>query len=202
MPGDAAVVVGIEDYTHIAAVPYATRDAAAFHDALIYTVGIPPARVRLMDRGASAEAIRQAVAEVADLVRVGGTLWVYFAGHGAASTRTGERLLLGQDVRADPGAFEERAVAVAELRDLATRGGGRAVLVLDACYTGKDRAGRELVEGGRFAVPVYAPVQETSVVEWMTAGPNEVAGHLELTRAQRAAVAGAEPGDCPDCPWR
>ena len=31
----------------------------------------------------------------------GGVVWVYFAGHGAASPETGERLLLGDDIRPD-----------------------------------------------------------------------------------------------------
>jgi hypothetical protein len=178
-PGDAAVVVGIEDYTHIADVPWATRDAQAFYRLLIYTVGVPSARVRLLDQGASHEMIREALADAAEQAGSDGRVWFYFAGHGAASSRDGERMILGQDVRAEVAAFDSRGLTTAEIEALAGAGGSQVVMVLDTCYTGRDRAGSSLVEGGRFVVPSYATQITPRVVAWTAAGPNELAQPLD-----------------------
>jgi len=178
-PHDAAVVVGIEDYTHIAGVPYATRDAQAFYRTLVYTLGVPASRVRLLDQGASHEMIREALAEAGAQADHLGTLWFYFAGHGAASTANGERMILGQDVRPDLATFESRGLRLAELEDIASAGGAQVVMVLDTCYTGRDRRGDSLVEGGRFVVPAYASEPRPRSAAWTAAGPNEVARPLD-----------------------
>ena len=178
-PGDTAVVVGIEDYTHIADVPWATRDAQAFYRLLVYTVGVPSARVRLLDQGASHEMIRDALAGAAEQAGADGRVWFYFAGHGAASSRDGERMILGQDVRAEVSAFDSRGLTTAEIETLAGARGSQVVMVLDTCYTGRDRAGSSLVEGGRFVVPSYATRSAPRVVTWTAAGPNELAQPLD-----------------------
>ena len=178
-PHDAAVVVGIEDYSYIADVPWATRDAQAFYRTLLYTVGVPAARVRLLDGGASHEMIREALTQAATEAGRSGRVWFYFAGHGAASSRDGERMILGQDVRAEVAAFDSRGLTVGEIERLAGAQGAQVVMVLDTCYTGRDRAGEALVPGGRFVVPAYATRAEPRVVSWTAAGPNEVAKPLD-----------------------
>ena len=178
-PHDTAVVVGIQDYTHIADVPFATRDAQAFYRLLIYTLGLPAARVRLLDQGASHEMIAEALSDAAEQTGSKGRVWFYFAGHGAASSKDGERMILGQDVRAEVAAFDSRGLTMAELEDLAGAHGSQVLMVLDTCYTGRDRAGASLVEGGRFVVPAYATRAEPRVVAWTAAGPNEVAQPLD-----------------------
>ncbi|MFH1463186.1 MAG: caspase family protein [Pseudomonadota bacterium] len=178
-PNDAAVVVGIEDYSYIADVPWATRDAQAFYRALVYTVGVPAGRVRLLDQGASHEMIREALGQAATQAGRSGRVWFYFAGHGAASSRDGERMILGQDVRADVSAFDSRGLTMGEISQLAGGQGAQVVMVLDTCYTGRDRAGVALVPGGRFVVPAYASRAEPKVVAWTAAGPNEVAKPLD-----------------------
>ncbi len=178
-PHDTAVVVGIEDYTHIADVPWATRDAQAFYRLMVYTVGLPASRVRLLDQGASHEMIAEALAEAAEQAGSKGRVWFYFAGHGAASSRDGERMILGQDVRAEVAAFDSRGLTMGELEQVAGEHGSQVVMVLDTCYTGRDRAGSALVEGGRFVVPAYATRSEPRVVAWTAAGPNELAQPLD-----------------------
>jgi len=93
-PGDAAVVIGLDTYYELPDVPYADRDAAAVRDFLIYTHGIPSNRVHVVPK-ANREKIQVAVDDAAELAGTGGTVWVYFAGHGAASPTTGERMLMG-----------------------------------------------------------------------------------------------------------
>lgn len=178
-PNDAAVVVGIEDYSYIADVPWATRDAQAFYRAPVYTVGVPPARVKLLDQGASHEMIREALGQAATQAGRSGRVWFYFAGHGAASSRDGGRMILGQDVRAEVAAFDSRGLTVGEIEQLAGGQGALVVMVLDTCYTGRDRAGEALVPGGRFVVPAYATRAAPRVISWTAAGPNEVAQPLD-----------------------
>ncbi len=178
-PRDAAVVVGIEDYTHIPDVPWATRDAQAFYRLLVYTLGLSASRVRLLDQGASHEMIREALAEAAQRAGSEGRVWFYFAGHGAASSRDGERMILGQDVRAEVAAFDSRGLTMGELETLASAHGSQVMMVLDTCYSGRDRAGAALVPGGRFAVPAYATAAPPRVAAWTAAGPNELAQPLD-----------------------
>jgi len=194
-PDDVAVVVGIEDYAFLPDVPYAERDARAFHDLLVYTLGVPTDRVQLLDTNASKERIEAAIEEAAERVGSDGTLWVYFAGHGAASPSTGERVLLGIDTMADAQSFDVRSLPVARIEDLAPRG-ARTVLVVDACYAGAGRAGGELLPGQRFAVPTYANPAASTFVEWTAAQPNELSGPLEPAKhgAFTWAVVGALRG--------
>lgn len=181
-PADTAVVVGIEDYAFVPDVPYATRDAKAFYDTLVYTIGVPASRVRLLDRGAGREQILEALEAAGREVGAGGTVWVYFAGHGAADPSTGERLLLGDDVRQDPTGFASRGVRVEEAKALASSGGGNVVLMVDACYGGLGRDGDELVPGKRFLVPAYARPTNPSIVEWNAAAGDQLSGPIHAVR--------------------
>jgi hypothetical protein len=181
-PSDAAVVIGIEDYLLVPDVPYAKRDAKAFYDFLVYTRGVPSSRVRMLDSGAGKEQILEAVTAAGKSVAAGGTVWVYFAGHGAADASSGERLLLGDDVRQDPAAFSSRGVPVADVKKLASSGGGSVMLVVDACYGGLGRGGQELVAGKRFLVPAYEVAPKSTIVEWNAAGPDQLSGPLEAAQ--------------------
>lgn len=176
---DAAVVVGLEDYFVLPDVPYARADAQAFADFLIYTRGLSKSRVAMLSGSPVKEQILAAVDKAAVSAGQGGTVWVYFAGHGAASPSTGERVLLGADVQADVNVFDARAVSVDTLHERATSGGSQAIFVMDACYTGRTRDGEELVAGKRFAVPTYATVAKPRVLDWSAAGPGEWSAPLE-----------------------
>lgn len=177
-PLDAAVVVGIEEYFKLPTVPHAAADARLVRDFLVYTRGVPSASVRLMDQGANRETMLEAVDDAVSRAGAGGTVWVYFAGHGAASPTRGERMLLGDDVRAELASFESRAVTLTELRTRASAGGHDVQLLLDTCYTGQGRAGTQLLPGTRFAVPAYAVEPSGRVLEWSAAGPNQFSGPL------------------------
>jgi len=179
---DAAVVVGNEDYAYLPSVPYAGRDADAFQQLLIYTVGVPAERVRRLD-AASREQILRAVEEARAEVGEDGTLWVYYAGHGAASPVDGRPLLLGDDTKVDMNAFVERSVAVEELR--AEADPGRSVVVLDACYTGASRDGASLLPGARFAIPSYVDEPVDNQLLWTAASPSEISGPFEAAQHGR-----------------
>jgi hypothetical protein len=178
-PADAAVVVGIEDYFVLPEVPHARSDAAIVRDLLVYTVGVPSDRVRVLDGQPAKEQIMQAVNDAAKLAGPDGTVWFYFAGHGAASPSSGERMLLGADVQADLAVFDARSLRVEDIRNAASSHGGKAVLWVDACYTGRGRSGVDLVPGKRFAVPTYATAAKPQVLEWTAAGAGEWSGPID-----------------------
>ena len=177
---DAALVISVEDYAFIPDVPYAKRDAEAFYNFLVYTRGIPSERVKLLN-GPNREQILREAQALSKEVGNQGTFWVYFAGHGAASATTGERMLLGVDVMNDPQVFQERAVELAALRN-AAKEASKTMLVLDTCYAGVGRSGSEIIAGTRFAVPAYASASTSTMTEWTAASANQLSGPLESTR--------------------
>lgn len=180
-PRDAAVVIGLERYAFIAGVPHAHRDAEAMYELLLYTRGVPAQRARLMKSGDRAS-IARAVEEAGQSVGPGGTVWVYFAGHGIGHPQSGERLLLGDDVRSSAESLVDRGVSVRELTDLAGSGGGRVHLMIDACYAGVGRDGSELLAGKRFVVPAYVYGGSKQILEWSAAGPGQLSGPMPGAR--------------------
>ena len=181
---DAAVVIGVEDYLNLVDVPFAEKDAALFHRFLLDTVGVPPGRVsNLHVIPATREAILREVRARAAEVGPGGTLWVYFSGHGAPHV-TGdgviEALLLGNDATSanliDRSVTERELLAAAEPRSEA-RG---VVVLLDACFSGKGRDGSALGKL-RFAVPASMAAPVARAVVWSAAQGDQYAGPLEGT---------------------
>jgi formylglycine-generating enzyme required for sulfatase activity len=177
-PKDAAVVIGVEDYFDVPDVPFARADAQAFDDFIRYTRGVSDDRVtRLLD--ARAGDIRRAVQDQGKRVGPGGTLWVYFAGHGAMDPTAERRLLLGRDASTDPTQFADFAVAVDDVRSWATSGGGDVMLVVDACYNGGGRTGEGVLTGGRrLVVPNYALQSGAHATEWAATAPQELSAPL------------------------
>ncbi|HHO50557.1 MAG TPA: DUF4476 domain-containing protein, partial [Deltaproteobacteria bacterium] len=64
----------------------------------------------------------------------------------------------------------------------ATATGAEALLILDTCYSGRDRSGASLQPGDRFAVPGWISDAPDRVAEWSAAGPDEWAGSLDEAR--------------------
>lgn len=194
-PADAAVVIGIESYPLLGRdVPYAEADARAVADTLIYTRGIPLGRVHVLTRGTTREDILAAVQDLGDDVRSGGTLFIYFAGHGAASGKS--RTLLGADVKATTDSFAARGVPTNELSILGSKGGGQVVMLVDACFGGAGRDGAELVPGTRWLVPVDPEEgQWAATIENQVAAPLPEAGHGLFTWLAVGAMRGWADGE-------
>lgn len=172
------MVIGIDDYLRVADVPGASADAKLVRDFLVYSRGIPPARVRMLTTGASREVILGALQDMGHQVSAGGTLWFYFAGHGGASP-SGERLLLGDDVPTAPEALQARSVLLSEVKKFGASGGGQVMVVVDACFNGATRTGGNVIEAGtRFVVPQAAVATQRGIAEWSAAGPSELARPL------------------------
>lgn len=181
-PVDAAVVIGNEQYPFASHVPHAQRDAQAMYTWLLHTRGIPQDRIRLLDQGASREDMIEAAEWAGEITGEGGTVWLTFAGHGAADPATGERLLLGDDVRRQASSLTTRGVTVSTLRSAASAGGAEVYMLIDACYAGVGRDGEELLAGTRFLVPVAQAHPDMRGLEWSAAGPNQLSGPLDVAQ--------------------
>jgi formylglycine-generating enzyme required for sulfatase activity len=182
-PNDAAVVVGVEKYVlGLTPATYAERDADAFADFLRDTVGVPRSRVRVLKGPlATKGAIEREVAEQARAVGPGGTLWIYFSGHGAPAP-DGDAFLFGVTANPLPAYLDEGAVRRRELQRLAgtVRADARAIVLLDACFSGKTRGGDALMDV-RFAAPASI-LAAPRVAVWTAASGTEYAGPLEAAR--------------------
>lgn len=172
-PQDAAVVIGLEDYAFLPDIPYARADAQVFADWLVYTRGVPADRVRLLTAG-SVEDMRSAVAEAREMAGSNGTVWVYYAGHGAASTTDRRLMLLGDDAKATASSFLARGVTAEDLGEIATAG-GRAFMVIDACQSGTSPDGKSLIPGTRLAIPVEEFAVPGELTLWTSTSPGQLA---------------------------
>lgn len=179
-PQDAAVVIGLEDYAFLPDIPYARADAQVFADWLVYTRGVPADRVRLLTAG-SVEDMRAAVAEARELAGPDGFVWVYYAGHGAASTVDRRLMLLGDDAKATASSFLARGVAAEELGEIASAG-GRAFLVVDACQSGTGPDGASLIPGTRVAIPVEELSVPRGLAVWTSTSPGQLANPYPQAR--------------------
>ena len=149
---DAAVVVGIDDYQFMPDVPGAAANARAWADWLGDTRGVPVVKL-LQDGKATRNTILAAVEQAAGEVEEGGTLWFVFVGHGATAPEDPEAGLEADGVLVDVMAqqrvidFYPNTIRRQELTDaLAPVEGASVMVVLDACFSGKDAGGEMLVQ--------------------------------------------------------
>lgn len=172
---DAALIVGNEDYAALPDAAEAGRDAEAFGTWLTTFVGVPTDHVVRLSN-VSATDIAAGLTRASTLVGKGGTLWVYYAGHGAGGAR-GQRLLVGADASADPG--ELAGVSVEWVTSTAGASpAARVLVVLDAGFGGLGRAGEELFPGQRFTVTEGAATADPRVSLWVGTSGAEPAGLL------------------------
>ena len=146
---DAAVVVGIERYAHVAKIPGANQNATAWYDYLVRTRGVPVENVSLLlDADATREDIQWAVDEAAQQVGDDGTLWFVFIGHGAPSRDQQDGLLVGYDAQQKARSIEARSLGRADLLGRLESSSADSIRVLlDACFSGRAADGEQLVAG-------------------------------------------------------
>jgi tetratricopeptide (TPR) repeat protein len=146
---DAAVVVGVEKYAFVPAVPGAQRNADDWYAWLTKGRGTPVASVRLLrDSEATVEGMRRAALEASADVKPGGTLWFVFVGHGAPAKDGHGGVLVGYDVQQNADSLFARSLPQAELASTLSAGSqARTVLVVDACFSGRSAGGASLAPG-------------------------------------------------------
>ncbi len=146
---DAALVVGVEHYAHVAEIPGASENAAAWYDYLVKTRKVPVENATLLlDGDATVEELRRAAVRTAGQAEESGTLWFVFIGHGAPSADAKDGLLVGFDAQQKARSIEERSLPQAELlRTLESSEASRIHVLFDTCFSGRSGSGRQLVAG-------------------------------------------------------
>lgn len=176
-PRDAAIVVAIEDYTHVGDIPGARQNALDWYTWLTQTRGIPADRARLLlDGQATREEIEAAIASLG--ASGGETLWFVFVGHGAPSEDGQDGLLLDVDVRQTALSVASRGIPQSSLMAQLEAGAfSERVAVLDACFSGRGSDGETLVAGLQPLIPSYSTATAQTTV--LSAGrSDEFAGPL------------------------
>ena len=184
---DAALIVAVENYTSVSRVEGALANADAWR-AWLDARGVPWVKMLKnkdawhgFDAKGRPLGILQWVRKARAAVNPAGTLWFIFIGHGA-TTRAGrpEGMLLGFDVQKSVDNILARGIPI-ETQLLAELRGGRqkdTVVVLDACFSGLDRRGAELVKGLQVMLtPDEIKARENEVV-LTAAKPDQYAGQL------------------------
>lgn len=178
---DVAIVVGIEDYAHVADVPGAQQNAVDWYRYLTKTRGIPSDRVTLLlDEDATREEIRIAAEEGARLAGRKGHLWFVFIGHGAPSPGGDDGLLIGFDAQQKARSLSTRSLARSDLLEVLEQSRARRIhVLLDACFSGKNASGEQLIAGLQpLVVTSTAPTSDERTTLMTAAASDEYAGPL------------------------
>jgi len=176
---DAAVVIGIESYTYLAPVPGADDNAKDWYRWLKETRGVRAVKL-LTDARATRHSILAAIDDATGRVGDGGTLWFVFIGHGAPSADRDDGVLVGAAAQQRVVDFFPNTISRGELLDALECGGqAETVVVLDACFSGRQ-------PGGASLVPDLQPALVSG--SWQ---PNRT---TVLTAAQADQFAGPLPG--------
>ncbi len=205
---DYALIISNDAYDQLPDAPYATRDADVVYNHLRYTRGLYSRRFKMLN-GARTRDIKYRVRQAVGRVRRNGTLWIYFAGHGAL-TPDGERVLLGTDQKDDEAQLTKQGYPLSELVARVTRArkARQIVVILDCAFGRLGRDGNHVILGrDEVNVAPFAGVDNANVMVWMATTGEEVAGIYEPVRhglftylvlgALRGWADGAE-GDMPD----
>jgi hypothetical protein len=179
---DAALLIAVENYATLPAVPGARQNFRDWYTFLTQTRGIPVGRVRVLtDHEGTREKMEALTRAASQDVEPGGTLWFVFIGHGAPARDGHGGILVGFDAQRDPESLYARSAAQNAL--LSTLGSGRqarTVAVIDACFSGRGTEGKPLLEGLQ---PVIAMKKDALPAET-----------LILTAAAKEQFAGPLPG--------
>ncbi|MBM4781055.1 MAG: tetratricopeptide repeat protein [Archangiaceae bacterium] len=176
---DVAVIVGIESYGSLPAVPGAAQTANDWFTWLTTTVAVPATNVRLLrNNEGTLEKLRRFAGEAVSRARPESTLWFVFVGHGAPERTGSDGLLIGYDAQQEADSLSARSLAQQELLSILAKGKQRrTVVVIDACFSGRSRTGQPLVPGLQ-PVVLLKPLAPPKALVMTAASAEEFAGPL------------------------
>ena len=158
---DVVLIIVNESYQNLPQVLYAHNDGRAFHDFAKSTLGIKTKwRTTLLENVTPAE-IQSSLKRLRWRTRRGGTVWVYYVGHGFVD-KDGERLLVGVDAKS--ATVEDEAIRITDLiLDIKRKGKAKdLVFIADADFGGI----------GRDGLPVYVDRVPPRPNPTVTSDPN------------------------------
>lgn len=143
-----AVVIGIEQYREkLPKADFADKDAKLVGEYLTKVLGYPEENVivRLNERATRTDLVKYFEEWLKNNVEPGGSVFVYYSGHGAPNTRTGEAYLVPYD--GDPSFVDSTAYPVKQMYAALDKLPAKDVtVVLDSCFSGA--GGRSVLAKG------------------------------------------------------
>jgi hypothetical protein len=143
-----AIVIGIENYRQkLPRADFATKDAQLVADYLVKVLGYPEENVVTLvnDRAAKSDFEKYFERWLLNNVEPGGTVFVYYSGHGAPDPRTGGAYLVPYD--GDPSFIAETGYSLQRMYDALGKLPAKEVIVaLDSCFSGA--GGRSVLAKG------------------------------------------------------
>jgi len=163
-----ALIVGVSDYKRTSdPAIYADKDAQYFHDYAAVKLGVPDNNIfSLVNDKADKVEITKAVKNwlLRMSVKDKTDVYVFFAGHGLASSDGSNMFLLPYD--GDPELLEDSAIDRKQLfADIQAISPRSVTVFLDSCYSGGTRAGGTLVASLR---PITIRTKEQNIPDGFT----------------------------------
>jgi hypothetical protein len=176
---DVAVIVAIEDYAFLPDVPGAIQNANDWENYFRKSRGMKEVYT-LTDKSATAEEIDRFLEQAVANSKKDASVWFVFIGHGAALKDGSDGAIIGMDAQQTVTSIEARSLKRKEVIAALEKGNqARTLVVLDACFSGRDTDGKLLAEGTQPVVPVSsAPSVTQGTLIFSAAAGDQVAGQL------------------------
>ncbi len=146
-----AIIIGIQNYKHLAQAEYANTDAQAFYDYATRALGVPPENIKLLlDTDADQVDIYRALRNWLPVkVNKDKTdVYVFYSGHGLPSADGRSLYLLPHG--ADRDLIDKTAISQQEIVASIKAARPKAVtMFIDSCYSGQTRTGETLLASAR-----------------------------------------------------
>jgi len=161
-----AIVIGIENYRQkLPKADYAVADAKIISEYLTKTMGYPEENVitLLNDRALKSDLEKYFDRWLANNVEENGRVFIYYSGHGAPNTKTGDAYLVPYD--GDPTFITETGYPIARLYESLGRLKAKEIIVvLDSCFSGG--GGRSVLAKG--AKPLVMTINTPNIKKNIT----------------------------------
>jgi len=150
-PNAVALIIGVDNYESISRAEWAESDANYFYDYANTTLGIPHENIKITTgKGSDYRGIWKSIEQwlPAYVSKDQTDLFIYFAGHGLASSNGEDVFLLPWD--ADPELLYRTAIKQSELVSAVNKLRPKNVtMFLDTCYSGNAKGGKKVLTASR-----------------------------------------------------
>jgi hypothetical protein len=153
-----AIVIGIENYRqNLPKADYAVNDSKMVTEYLTKIMGYPEENVAILenDRAALGDFVKYFEKWLPNHVEKGGTVFIYYSGHGAPNPKTGDAYLVPYD--GDPSFIDQTGYPLKRMYEaLGKLPAQEIIIALDSCFSGA--GGRSVVAKG--ARPLVMNLQD------------------------------------------
>ena len=170
-----AVIIGNENYSQVAPVPFAENDAKVFAEYCRKTLGMPKENVRTYGNATYAGFVQAVndIKKIAEAYHGNISVIFYYAGHGLPNEKNNDAYLLPVD---GDGKQLEVCYSVARLyKELGALGANNVTVFLDACFSGSLRGEGMLASARGVAIKAKAEAPQGNMVVFSAASGDETA---------------------------